>query len=89
MQIQLSEAKTNYHGRKVGVAVVTLNGRRVELGLADTTRCAQSRETATRVLVNLGNLATVEGEEDEEINGAAVQLHAHCRKVLGFKDAAA
>jgi len=82
MNITLSETKTNYQRQKVGVAVVTVNGRRVQLGLADTTRCAQSRESAGRLLANLA------GGDDpaDEINGAAAKLHAHCRKVVGLKD---
>jgi len=80
MNIQLSEMKTNYQGKKVGVAVVTVNGRRLQLGLGDTTRCAKSRESAARLL---GNLA---GEVSDEVNGAATLLHAHCRKVVGLKD---
>jgi hypothetical protein len=82
MNIQLSETKTNYQRQRLGVAVVTVNGRRVELGLGDTTRCARSQEAATRLLANL---AGDDGDADE-INGAAAKLHAHCRKVVGLKD---
>jgi len=80
MNITLSETKTNYQGRKISVAVVTVNGRKVDLGLGDTTRCAQSREVAGRVLMNLA------GEDAENVNGEAAKLHAHCRRVVGLKD---
>jgi hypothetical protein len=80
MNIQLSETKTNYQRQKVGVAVVTVNGRRVELGLGDTTRCAQSREAAERLLANL---IGADGDVSD-INGAAAKLHTHCRKVTGL-----
>lgn len=83
MQIQLSETKTNYQGSKVSVAVLTVNGRRVDLGLGDTTRCARSREAAARLLANLA------GEDASNVNGEAAKLHAHCRKVMGLKDEAA
>jgi len=61
---------------------VTVNGRRVELGLGDTARCARSQEAATRLLTNLAN-----GDVDaDEINDAAAKLHVHCRQVVGIKD---
>jgi len=83
MNISLSESKTIYQGRKVGVAVVSVDGKRVELGLADTTRCARSRDSAARLLMNLA------GEDAGAVNGEAAKLHAHCRRVVGMKDDAA
>lgn len=82
MNLTLSETRTNYQGRKLAVAVVTVNGRRAELGLGDTARCARSQEAAMRVLTNLA------GEDAGNVNGEAAKLHAHCRKVMGLKDEA-
>lgn len=83
MNLTLSETKTNYQGRKVSVAVVSVDGKRLELGLADTTRCAKSRDAAARLIANLA------GEDAGAVNGEAAKLHSHCRRVMGIKDDAA
>jgi len=83
MNVTLSETKTNYQGRKVGVAIVSVDGKRVELGLGDTTRCAKSRDAAARLLMNLA------GDDAGAVNGEAAKLHAHCRRLMGIKDDAA
>lgn len=90
MDIKFAQEQTKYKGTKMKVAVVIMAGRHITLGLNDTARCAvgdrgeQGNVIAGRVL---RNLAEANGllEDGWEPNGAAEQLHAHCRDLLGMK----
>ena len=82
MNITLGESHTAYHGKKEKIAVVGIEGNQVMLGLGDTMRCARSLEAAERLLVSLARKFGVSAGNE---NGAANQLHNHCRKLAGFK----
>ena len=89
MQITLGEAKTKYSGRKMKVATLSIGGRKaVPLGLNDTARCAQGdgasgEEISSRVLRNV--VRQVSGDPEFEPTAAqALELHLHCRQVLGL-----
>ena len=84
MQIQLSEAKTKFHGEIKRTAVVNIPGKgRIELQLSDTARCARMPDAARRTLVNLAGAEAFDGEADIETAGN--QLHEHCRRLLNIK----
>lgn len=88
MQIQFTQDTTKYRGQKMKVAVVNMNGRKVMLGLSDTSRCAQGDrgETGQQIAARLlRNIAQINGIEDVEVEAEAAQLEAHCRELLGLK----
>lgn len=85
MQIAFSQETTKYRGQKMKVAVVSMNGRKVTLGLSDTSRCALGDRGETGQTIAARILRNIAGNENAEVEGEAGQLHAHCRELLGLK----
>jgi hypothetical protein len=82
-RISFSQDKAVYHGQRMKVAVVLVNGAKFNLAVSDTSRCANSQEAAARTLKNLAKRA---GFEDFEIdNDEDVKLNVHCRELMGMK----
>ena len=71
-----------YTGRRYRVALFMLGDRKMQLSLADTYRCVQSADVARTVLENMARGAGV----SVPLNGAAVELMAHCRLITGWKE---
>lgn len=83
MGIALSSDFTKYHGRREKVAKVSVaGGRNVTLGLSDTTRCAKDQEAAKRTVQNISDGAL----KGPDLEAAAVQLHQHCRVLVGIQE---
>lgn len=85
MQIGFSQDTTKYRGQKMKVAVVSMNGRKVTLGLSDTSRCAQGDRGETGQTIAARILRNIAGNQEAEVEGEAAQLQAHCRELLGLK----
>lgn len=74
----------SYYGRKHRVALVAIAGAQVQLGLADTNRCAADLEAAAATVKELAARHDVHVTAGE-VASAANALQAHCRQITGWK----
>lgn len=85
MQIGFSQDTTKYRGQKMKVAVVTMNGKKVILGLSDTSRCAQGDRGDGGAVIAARILRNIAENQEADVEAQAAQLQTHCRELLGLK----
>ena len=72
----------HYMGKRHRVALLTIGGQQVQLGLADTGRCAVDLDVAKSTVRGLAARFELPAVG---VDSAAVQLQQHCRALTGWK----